>query len=211
MATVRMTESLCDEIVENAKRLFAKRVTEAQVYPPEYHDNDALFEAYLDAKPKARATLQGMQELGWTEDANDMRVSLFGQRTRFTFRQARPLYSGWVGYNSSGVCIIKETDSPALMELYNKLQLRTAAIKAIESERDAFVEQVKNIINSASTLKKALSLWPGLWELVPPAARNKYNEVTVRTRGESDDEVVQVNLDSLNAAVVTAKIVEGAI
>jgi hypothetical protein len=211
MATVRLTESLKDEILENAKKLFAKRMAEAEQHPPEYSDGDFIFDCYLDGNPKARDTLLAMQQLGWTEKSTDARASLFGRRMRLTFKKPRSIYSGWTSISGNACVNIAPTDHPALTELYNKLQQREVAVQTIKSEREAFVNQVGHILDNASTLKKAMSLWPGIWELVPQGARTKYYEVTTRSASADSDEPVEVDIESLNTAVVVSKIVEGVI
>lgn len=211
MATVRLTESLQDSIISNAKNLFAKRLQEAQAYPPEYNDGDFIFDAYLDANPDQRRVLLDMAALKWGKRYPEIRVNIFGNMTTLRFAKPRTAYCGWAENWTSERIVITADNVPALRDLHDKLVQRQQAIKALEAERDAFAKKVEAILDRCSTLKQALGIWPGLWELVPQDVRNKHNEVAVRTKREQDDTSLEVDLDALNGAVVVAKIVEGVI
>lgn len=211
MATVRMTESLQDSIISNAKNLFAKRLQEAQAYPPEFTDGDFIFDAYLDGNPDQRRVLMDMKALNWARLYPEIRANLFGSNMTLRFKTPRTAYVGWGEPHYGERLYITGDNAPGLSDLRDKLVQRQQAIKALEAERDAFAKKVEAILENCSTLKQALGIWPGLWELVPQDVRNKHNEVTVRTKREQDDTPLEVDLDALNGAVVVAKIVEGVI
>lgn len=210
MATVRLSESLCDSIAENAQRLFTKRVSEAMEYPPENQDGDLIFDAYLDANADARRVLNDMAALNWAKRYPEMRVLLFDSATVLRFKKPRFIYIGWAESHFGERLSITCQNAPGLQFLYDKLQERKRRIADVTKERDEFVNKVKGILDNCTTLKQALSIWPGLWELVPQDAKSKHNEVTIRTKAEPV-EPISVDIDALNGAVVVAKIVEGVI
>lgn len=211
MATVRLSESVCDSILSSARNLFAKRMNEANTYPPEYNDGDFIFDTYLDGNPDQRRVLMDMAAFKWAKRAPEIRANLFGSNTTLRFKTPRTVYVGWGEPHYGERLHITVNNAPGLRDLYDKLQLRAENIKALEMERDQFVNKVGAILDKCSTLKQALGIWPGLWELVPQDVKNKHNEVTVRTKSADPETPIDIDIDAMNGAVVVSKIVEGVI
>lgn len=210
MATVRMSTELRDLIKSNASALFSKRMSEAEEYPPEYLDGDFILDAYLQHDTRVATTLKAMDDLAWTTQTESIRAVLFGTSTRLRFKRNRRMYDAWHN-NYSGQKMYIPNGIEALEPLRLKLSEREQRLQALRKEREEFQELVAKVVDSVSTLKQALQVWPGLWELVPPEAKQKHNEVTERRGSTSDPSRPVVDIEKLNTAVVVAKIVEGAI
>jgi hypothetical protein len=213
MATVRLSNELRADIIRAAKALFDKRVAEVTGPPPRMFDGDYLLDTLLSSDREMAEVIHKMTKYGWTYKDTTMKVRFMGLWTGAArFSKERVIAADWRDqYNFSGLHIAKTPENLALFaDLHNEYMERSEACKAIDQEKGAFVSQVKSIIDGVTTLKQALGLWPGLWDLVPHEAKSKHNEITEREKREKRDrEEIVVDLDSLNAGLVTAKIVEG--
>lgn len=213
MATVRMTGSLVDQIKNNATNLFSNRVREACAHVPEMVDADLIFDRFLDADPQRRSVLHDVALQGWAVKSDMLRVQWQEHsKLDLRFKSPRDVLLQWTNkdYSFQGLRLYKPKYRGAFQDLFQKEAERQERIKAVNTERDAFVRQVQEVIGRVSTLKQALALWPGLWELVPQDAKNAHNEVTARTKAEPK-ELPTIDVESLNTAVVVSKIVEGVI
>jgi hypothetical protein len=213
MATVRLSNELRAEIIHNAKALFDKRVAEVAGVPPKMFDGDYLLDKVLSSDPEMADVIAKMTKFGWTAKDSTMKVRFMGMHSGTArFAKERMIPSDWRDhYGYSGLNIASSPENKALFsELYNEYMERSEAHKAVTREREAFVAQVKTITDGVTTLKQALGMWPGLWDLVPYEAKSKHNEINEREKREKRErEEIVVDLDSLNAGLVTAKIVEG--
>ena len=82
----------------------------------------------------------------------------------------------------------------------------------IYSERDKFLSNVKALLNTHTTLNKALKQWEGLWDLVPEEAKDRHKRVVERYTPEPKDVVDEtsgINFDELTAHVQTSKLIDG--
>jgi hypothetical protein len=68
--------------------------------------------------------------------------------------------------------------------------------------REEFVDAVKSICNTYSTLAPALKAWPPLWDLVPEDVKDKHREIKERTKTEV---VLDVDIGKLTAMSTAAK------
>jgi hypothetical protein len=215
MATVRLTNDLQGQIITNAENLFTKRAAEASEGSPLQRPAEFYLDTYLDADPVRRAAYNAMVAAGWVASAQAVRIKFFSHfNSELPIGRKFKVPASWSNthYANPGLVIEGETDRVAFADLLEQIETRKQRMQAVADEKAKFIEQVKKVMRSCSTLKQALSLWPGLWELVPQSARNQHNEVVVRgPRVEREQETPDVDVDSLNAAVVVAKIVEGAI
>lgn len=210
MATVKITNELREQIISRANGMFSKRMEEARVRPEV--DADAIYEGYLNSNPLFRDALRAVEAAGWAQPVSSIKLSilnLFGHRD-FNFKRKHVIHDNWgTRYGVPGL-ILNDNSIPAVAELREKWELAAAKEREVMAERDAFVEGVKRVLNNSNTLKQALAIWPALWDLVPQAARDRYNDVTERAVRKTAVEL-DVDVDSLNVGLVTAKIVEGAL
>ena len=214
MATVRLTNDLQETILNAAKALFNKRVSEAQASIPEMEDGDFVLNRLFDAKPELRETLNQMQRHNLTTKSSTVRVRWIGDKTvDLRMARSRNLPFQWTSdyYANTGIALHSDPYQPLFADVYQKHTERAQRIAEVTAERDAFVEKVKTVLRNASTLKQAMSMWPGLWELVPQQVKDTHNSVVERRARAAQEEKPEVDVDSLNAAVVTARIVEGVI
>ena len=109
------------------------------------------------------------------------------------------------GY-SGNLVVVLDGDDYKWSDLCNKAIKRNEAIHNVEVERDKFVQNVRHIINTYSTLAPALKAWPPLWELVPQDKQEKHKEIVARKRTAVEDVVSGMNLDQMTATTVASKL-----
>ena len=79
----------------------------------------------------------------------------------------------------------------------------------IKAEAREFVDGVEKVIESHSTLAKALKKWEGLWDLLPSEAKERHKRVVERYESEPvEDTTKDVDFDKLTASIVTSKIIK---
>ena len=99
-----------------------------------------------------------------------------------------------------------DTDFKWLRDEYIKIHKPICNIKAEERE---FIEGVKKVIESHSTLARALKKWEGLWDLLPDEAKERHKRVVERYESEPvEDTTKDVDFDKLTASIVTSKIIK---
>lgn len=213
MATVRMTTELKDRISNAAAGLFTKRVQEAAAVPPLLQDGNRLLDAHLALSGGREAFDYGQRQRWFTED-DDLYLRAVGPHAighmfKVTRQQLPPLWT--VSYQMGGIILPNEGEYAA--EIVSVHAMWKERQRAVAQERDTFLNSVNKLIRRHATLKQALADWPGLWELVPLDVRSRHNEQTERVKREKSEREAHepIDVSSLTAAVVTAKIVEGVI
>lgn len=209
MATVRFSKELQDEIVRNAHKVFEKQMLvahESRPDPTAWGEKvyETLFGQHvvtLNAVPQEFLHMIDTIEVGRVGDA---RCGL-----RFTLNTPKPWPRKFVeteyaksnsSYNSGDITL---KDHPVWAELKVEIMAWNKRQEEAKEKCNAFVDQVKKIINAHATLSPALKMWPPLWDLIPEKYKEKHREVVERTKKEVD---VQVDLSALTAAVVANKI-----
>jgi hypothetical protein len=79
-------------------------------------------------------------------------------------------------------------------------------INAVETERNTFVDGVRHILNTHTTLAAALRTWPPLWDLIPESYRNKHNEVVPKKDRQQEMALESgIDMDRLTAMAAINK------
>jgi hypothetical protein len=91
----------------------------------------------------------------------------------------------------------------ALREEYQAWKLRKTNVHA---KREEFIGMVNKIIESHVTLAPALKTWPALWELLPDETKEKHKEIKERKSRDKTEELEDVDLGKLTAAVTVHKL-----
>jgi hypothetical protein len=214
MATVRLTEDLTKKIMNNVNVVFDARVVASCVPPPEFNAND-IYELWLDGTPGLREDIPIGIRHGWLVRAAKFSVQTLNSKP--VAMEVNPSASGvWVPYaiaNSYGTGFnLKGPRAGELLEIWIKWR---NDYDAVRGGRDQFNDQIKNLLKRHKTLKQALSEWPALWDFVPDEFKKRHNEekerlAQARTSAQARDRnKPSVDLDVLNGAIVTAKILKG--
>lgn len=79
-------------------------------------------------------------------------------------------------------------------------------INAVETERNTFVDGVRHVLNTHTTLAAALRTWPPLWDLIPETYRNKHNEVVPKKDKQQEMALESgIDMDRLTAMAALNK------
>lgn len=211
MATVRLTEALNKEILLEAKRLYDSRIVASNMPPPEFNTGD-IYELWLDSDAGLREDIRiGIRHKWLVERTTFRLVSLNGKTVEVELHNHGA--GVWIPYewaNSYGAGLsLKGVGASELYVIWKKWREEFALVR---DSRDAFNAQVANLLKKHATLKQALSEWPALWDFVPAEFKKKHNEEKERiadAKRQAKENKPSVNLDVLNGAVVTAKILKG--
>jgi hypothetical protein len=212
MATVRLTESFNKEILHQAGSIYDARLTASNILPPEFNTKD-IYELWLDQEPGLRSDIEVGIRRNWLTSMRVLKLSSLNNKALAPELSLHESPTGvWVsqamsnGYNGGGIKLHghRATELWVIYQRWNKDR------RQIHDSRDQFQEQIKNLLSRHQTLKQVLSEWPALWDFVPQEFKNKHNEEkerVARAKAEPDHKP-KVDLDVLNGAVVTAKILK---
>jgi len=202
MATVRMTERLRDEIRSAASGLFTKRLDDLNnASPLTQSARVAVLDAVVDwVYAKRGLTPEMLKRVPLTmlkQDSGFHIGPLHG--VDFGYVAGRKLFPWTHEFAGTWSDIPLEKLPPELPATI----VWQKQFQEVIDERDKFVNRVGNIINTHSTLKSALTEWPGLWELVPQHAKDEHNRTVAKPK---ESTVVNPHIDELNVTLVTAKL-----
>lgn len=210
MATVRLTKDLTKLITEEAKLMFDARVVAADTPPKEFNTQD-IYDLWLDNEPGLRADIAVGIRRGWLVAVTSFKVKMLNNKT-VDVLCSESKHSVHVPYaiaNHYGAGLrINGVGTVHLYEIAHEWEISR---KALLDSRDQFNGQVANLLQKHETLKQALSEWPALWDLVPQKFKTLHNEEKLKAAEAKKAKAFkpQVNLDVLNGAVVTHKILKG--
>ena len=199
MATVRLSERLKGEILENASKLFTNRLRDMQVFPLNEDSVAArVVEAHISNLGKAPVWEAMPPE--WKVSTNNVHIRRINE-----FRPARRTYmrtSTTVHVpNNLGYLEITSPMLDDIVDVWSDWEKRCAEL---EAERNKFYQTVRVFLERHTTLKQALNEWPGIMELLPVDAKERHEAETVRTARDEND---TFDPTDLTRVVVTAKIV----
>jgi hypothetical protein len=211
MATVRMTTELKETLVSSARSLFSKRLKEAEVIPSELN-GDAML-ALKMAEPGCAEAMAFAAKDKWFAVSQSLYVkSLANHRIEHPFALSKPvgMPDHWNHSYRNELHIPSSPEADRLLAVFRQWKANT---KAIEDERNAFVDTITKLVERHATLRQALAEWPGLWELVPAHVRERHNRQADRAKREREDEedYTPIDTSALNTAIVTAKLIDSVI
>ena len=229
MATVRFSDELRSDIRRNAERLFDSReeaaaAVGADEWPRIVADHyilavnnllgnvpQVIRERFLTYGRTFRlAKFETNNGLGHSFDtiqvghSVDMAIPMPNKDSQEVAEQL-----GFVSFErgySDSLSVTLDGRNPKWADLYQQALKRKQGMDAIEQERDTFVQNVKTITNSYSTLAPALKAWPPLWDLVPEQKQRKHKEIVERKRTTVEDVVGNMDLDQMTATTVASKL-----
>jgi hypothetical protein len=204
MATVRFSQELKDDIINSAKLLFSKRLQTTVENPPDIGDEvaDRIFKDFMPLMLQVPK-----QFFTWTDtlDIDSINGRTYGKR--FKLKKAVPSARDTMTLPNARLMSFYSFNVKLIGDEWNDIQTQIdnwiGSIAAVEQERNKFVDGVKTVINTYSTLAPALKAWPPLWDLVPDAAKERHRKVVERAKPEVAE--VEVDLTALTGIVTAAK------
>ena len=227
MATVRFSQQLQDDIVKNAERMFDESIKQAiDNFPKDWGKKlyDSLFSADIQAKMNALPD-------GFFGKIDQLPLTGFKNAPEDVWQTATTKVDTWKRVDlklelpSSLPFPPKEVwqracDSGYYMEysrneldfnnekfewLHEPFRKYTQGIFSAVAKKDSFVDGVKSIITTYTTLAPALKAWQPLWDLLPDDAKERHKKITEKPKPKSAEDI-GVDLNSMTAQVTFNKL-----
>jgi len=224
MATVRFSEQLKDNINDNAKAMFKDNIAKAKRDVPA-HWADKMYQSFFPAEVIAKFKAlpdyamdkkEAIEFGGFVNAPQDVVFQTAEYSTkayecdgvRLEFSTAQPWPKDFVqsitGFKSewrTGKADYTDTRWDWLKPEFKEYNRK---IFEQESKQQKFLEGVKSIINTYSTLAPALKAWPALWDLIPEEAKERHKKIVEKKKAEIAD--IGADLDGMTAAVTFNKL-----
>lgn len=104
-------------------------------------------------------------------------------------------------YQTTGNVHLKEHEM--WHEFMQEVSAYVDRVKAACDRRNEFVDMVKQVVGTYTTLAPALKAWPALWDLIPEADKERHREVKERIK---KDTTLDIDLNRLTAMATAAKL-----
>ena len=217
MAVVRISDSLKNDIVNNARNSFQSQVIAAATFqcPPEVMTGDRILDAYIGPENLERMNLLPVGYFKEVEKVKIMRI-MTSSSSNILLQKEFPL-SGKrrVPYDpqSNNIQGVQSGYSPTFHATLDPFwdEMRALAIAWHEKKtatlkrQEEFVNSVKTILGQFTTLAPALKAWPALWDLVPQKDKERHRTVVSREKASAD--LSGVDLNKLTALATQAKMI----
>lgn len=223
MATVRFSDRLKSEIIGRAKKMFENQINQAKSsYQSGWGDKiyDKLFSAEDIAKfnnlpkwampTKSEITFEGFYGNDDVWQTATTRIPTWRVATDITLHFAcdRPWPHDFdkadTGAKSSWRTLRLDFNDARWEWLKDEFKAYTQRIFQAEAKQADFVDGVKKLMETYSTLAPALKAWPALWDLLDEETKDRHKKIVERTTRDIAD--VDVDLNSMTAAVTFNKI-----
>ena len=227
MATVRFSGQLQDDIVKNAERMFEENIQKAKLnYPEDWGKKlyDSLFSADIQAKMNALPNgffgkIDSLPLSGFKNAPEDVwQTSTTKVETwkyvNLNLRLPSPLpfppKDVWQKAGDNGYYMDysrNEIDfhNEKFEWLHEPFKKYTQGIFNATAKKDEFVEGVKRIVTSYTTLAPALKAWQPLWDLLPDDAKERHKKITEKVKPKTAEDI-GVDLNSMTAQVTFNKL-----
>jgi len=224
MATVRFSEQLKADIIDNAKDMFKANIQKAEQDIPS-HWADKIYQCFFPAEVIAK--FKALPDYAMTKEesvsftgfhnapddevfiADEHRQAIYNCNTiKLQFSTAQPwpvtfekAITGFTAGYSSGSADFNDTRWDWLKPEFKEYNRK---IFEQESKQRKFLQGVNSIINNYSTLAPALKAWPALWDLIPEEAKERHKKIVEKKKTEVAD--IGADLDGMTAAVTFSKL-----
>lgn len=211
MATVRISNALVSDVVTLARSKMRPAVDKAIQQRPDDAWGQRIYDTLFgDMKP-----ILDQLPSYWKNNTSIIEINAFGEVSRshsfpiagqpwpmgpFSTPLAKRAAPVQVRYQ--GTCL-ELRQNPAWEELFAVMGEYFGRIDAARTREGEFVDMVKKVLDSHSTLAPALKVWPPLWDLIPDAMKDRHREITIRTKSDKVD--VGVDLGKLTAMATAVK------
>jgi hypothetical protein len=206
MATVRFSKELIDRIEKQARAKMEPAIVKAQGQKPDNSWGQRIYDTlFLEVKP-----IISQVPAGWLKTVEQIEIREVGGRhcgMTFAFATPQPWPYQFTetematkrGSYGDGITL---KDHLVWGEFHAEVTAYHQRVQEAAKRRDEFVEAVKKICTTYSTLAPALKAWPPLWELVPEDVKDKHRQIVER---EKKEVVLDVDVGKLTALSTAAK------
>lgn len=227
MATVRISQVLRDEIIDNARNLFTDRKEQAkknynadwgkqivkQLYPDELRVKlNALDKDWF--RQGTRIVFEGFINTPDEVIQNNYHIKIKYDVDTFLYPQSDGIkkLSEANGYSAStnyeGLDIKLDATNPKWNKIQEEYKTYRQAIYDIDQEEDKIVSTIEKVLDNYSTLAPCIKALPEIYDLLPPHTKRRHNEIVEKTQRAKPEEL-DIDTKSLGVAMVKDKITKG--
>lgn len=206
MATVRFSKELIEQIERNARTKMNPPIERAKEQRPDNSWGQKIYDIlFLEVKP-----LIAQLPAGWAKTVDKITIEkVAGRQCNMTFNFAAPqpwpykfpdteLATRDDNYGDG----INLKDHLVWAEFLTEVNAYHERVRTASTRQREFVDMVKKVCETYTTLAPALKAWPPLWELIPENYKDKHHEIKVREKAEV---VLDVDIGKLTALSTAAK------
>lgn len=224
MATVRISQSLRDDIIDNARTLFTDRKRQAKENYNKDWGKQILSELYphdvvqkINALDKAWFKEGSVITLnGFVNTPDEVIQKKYGVDIKFnvgTFPYPRDFnmdkeFGYMASTNYEGIDISLDSTNPKWKQIEKEYKVYRQAIYDIYQEEENIVSTVKRVLDNYSTLSPCLKALPKLYELLPEHTKKRHNQI-IEKADKIKPEELEIDTSSLDVAMVKDKITKG--
>jgi hypothetical protein len=221
MATVRFSDDLRDNVLNNAKDLFANRLdTALKNFPDDWGMRvyKLIYRDHMDTMAKLPAGyLDTITKLQLTGFSSKVYPNPLGRAVGMPLPTSMPIPqriedNPMHGLADSGNRYNRDYKLNPFDDRWNEFKAEYTVycerLDKLFDERDKFADSVNLIMNTYSTLAPALKAWPPLWDLIPADKQERHKEIVERKKKDIQLENV-VDLNSMTAVSAMAKLTGG--
>ena len=206
MAVVRITDTLSNEVLMNADKLFADKIKAAQELALPYSPQELYDLMFGEWKEHMLALPHEIIPRDSKLSIN--RVAGISVNLEVVLPVPMPIpnrvpdtdHLAAVGYYGKTFDLL----GGKWGLLFERAKEREARVNSVLAEKTQFKNGVQSVLKRFSTLAPALKAWPPLWDLLPEHAQNKHKQIVERKKAELD--LDDVNLDKLTSTVILSKL-----
>jgi len=219
MALVRFSNELRSDILRNAGNTFDSRIERLRPKLDQSWGDKIYNRLFKDQLEHIKSL-----DIAWFSTYSNMEIrsvvlsegNRIGASQAFDFTVARPFPSKGQGFLGQRAAMPSygnnefELIGDEWKDYYDELSPLVKEFEQARSDQKVFIEGVRAVIHTHSSLNPALRAWPALWDLVPDYAKEKHREVVTKQtpaeRAKASLDEQGVDLDKLTASVTVAKI-----
>lgn len=205
MATVKFSKELQDSIIVNAKSIFAtklerhKQNIKTEWFDTIYNRVFAQYIPHMNALPNEFFSMRSKLNL-IRFGTSDVEIQ-FNMPREYKFPHDLP--NGLMIQRNSWRDELTIADDNQWGDVASEIYAYQAQVRQINNECNEFVEAVRKVTTTYSTLAPALKAWPPLWDLLPEGAKNRHKTIVQRTK---NDATLDIDLSKFTSTVVMHKL-----
>lgn len=227
MATVRISQVLRDDIIDNAKTLFTGRREQAkknynadwgkqiakELYPDELRSKlNALDKDWF--KQGTRIVLEGFINTPDEVIQHRYSIGIKYEVDSFFYPQGEGIsklgeangYSASTNYD--GLDIKLDATNPKWDTIQKEYKVYRQAIYDIDQEEEKIVSTIRKVLDNYSTLAPCIKALPEIYDLLPSHTRRRHDEIVEKVQRAKPEEL-DIDTKSLGVAMVKDKITKG--
>ena len=224
MATVRISQRLYDDIVNNTKKLFTNRIKQAKANYSKAWANTIASNLYPATVIENLNKLdtgwirqsKGIEFEGFYNTPNELTSKTYHLKysdvPSFPIPNEREVVSqyGWkLGSTYHGDCSIElDATNPKWSTLHKEYEEYASKIQEIEQEQKSTVDTVKKVLDNYSTLAPCIKVHPKIYDMLPQEAKDRHNQVPSKSN-RATPEQLDIDTSKLDVAMVKDKITKG--